>query len=1588
VDPETEETVINDQIVIKGYEGYKKGLVLLIEALGGTIQLDEDGAVIADYDVVIETLFNRVDEILNAPKPVAEILKILPNLVYFINANGLTASVNNTILAVTALYNGVVTAIGKEPDLNALLANVSEYLTLDDLSFDMIYAIVKDKTGLDLETPIGEYIKTFKMGSIDKYTSASGDANAKRMTVTNTRDVLTVVASLLLEVMDYEDNQEALQALLGEDAYQMVYSILHLKDIDMTYLPYVWNYYVADADPEDDTYTNGIGDGSNFPNKTGVAYLTYYNDWKPETAAALDENLEAIVNDVLAKFDQIELDTLTKKLGEKLYTEDTVKALMNLLSGLLEKVPAELLELIGEVVDVDFSGLIAYDAETAHYDVTDKASFIDVLFGENGVLTPFDRVFRFLLLGTSYEFFTSALKVDDEGVGESFLIIPGALGYEKGLAPLMEALGIDAPAVEDAEGSGTALMRNVADAILTRVEYILSVDHIIPEVLSMLPELLYFIDANGLTAAANNTLAAVTTLIDIVADLLPSDEGEEGNSLSSINDTINSYIGDLSFRGIAGLVEELTGIVIPENIIGYVETNRVGELEGYTSAAYGPAYRVTAAQSTEEARGDRADVITCLLSAAIETVVYGDNAAKLDELLGTNVVAAVVAVLHKGVEFDTESAELQYNWDYNEYDDSTTYLSYKNNWNAETATYVNDNLDSIVNAVIHAVDSNYDSLSAFAKDKLYSVDTINAIGNALKSLAETVDGALSGFVGAKGAETIFSLLGVNVAALKNYTETTDTSINGNRTAFVTALVNMLKPLTRLFDFLLKGDGYEFFVDSNSVEGAVNDQIVIKGYEGYKKGLVLLIEALGGTVSKADYAKDEDIISGVLNDLFNRVDAILNADKPVEEVLKILPNLIYFINANGLTASVNNTILAVTALYNGVVTAIGKEADLDKLLGFPISDLSFDTIFTLVQDKTGLNLKAPIGEYIETFKMGTIAGYTSASGDTNAKRMTVTDTRDVLTVVASLLLEVCDYRGNQDALKNLLGEKAYQLIWNVLNMTEIKADMLKIQWTDTNKANTGEVISPLDTSLPFNPYGPLFTREMAQYIADNLDDFIDNIVQLLGIEINGKFATSLEDLLNNVVGNTLYTKANLEKIYGYVKSAVDRVDGLPASSHIKQVLKKSIAVDLTAYDNYAVADITDGNRDQFRDELVRMIRPLYGALKWLLTDQQLAFFVDKDNEDQVILPGAEGYKYGIVPVLEALLCTGVEGGNASFASTIMSQEDYVAAVRTNEDVLLTAILDPVFDKLDAVLANPAEELFNLIPNVQYFVNCGALDTCFHNILNAVYTLMGALEPAIGKVDIIKDVLKIDLSEMTMASLVNLLVSSVSSGTGLSLEGMDVTKLLQCFNGTLWSYTNSKSGENPAYYVCYAGEASKADTIAVILQMLLQWIAAGDNPAKLKQIIREKVDMSDEGYAYADKLIDIVAAYCKTPSGTDSILHMLYYIFYAAYTGTTKVANWQSSYNGRLELVAEGEVAASKRDENLGKVAELLDWLFVTYGDGDGDDTGNVYHNYDNPDDEMPSPAVGKPKGFAPNGFIAFFRQIIEWFKTIFNKIFKH
>ncbi len=1612
----------DDLIVISGSLGYKKGLIPILEALGVTPpdparyydaetgKYDGNGLMREVVDAVFTKLetftefkyLNEMDE--GEDSIIKQGLAMIPELLYFINADGLKIGVKNILAALFTMVD-TLNDVGIE-GLNIDLSRLTDLI--DKLDIEGIAGLIKDATsqkddednaiegtGIEIPAEIVEYVKVKRIGSIAAYASASGDP-AYKVTYTKTSDeaareersdLITCIVSAVLETALYGNNLDNLARLLGEKGEQIIGAVQGV-------LTQLTSGSIEYAEPDWD-YNEGMA-------KT-TTYIEYPNDWTEDVAKYLDTNLVALGNMIAATMKDAEDqpytslgDLLADKVDGKVFNNDMAKKLAEALQSLAGTIEGKLKEAVGEdtaavilnIIGVDLTTLVDPDSVAGVHDVD---TFITAV---QTILKPFKSVLEYLLLNEGYAFFVYAGDTDDYNPGDDIIKVKGGEGYARGILPLLEELGVkDLP--KD-YASIDAMVEGLIKAVDARANTILADP--INEIFALLPTLIYYVNAGGLTVAANNTIAALKSLYENV--LTAIGKGDEAN----LDALLGFTLSDISFDTIFALVDKNTAFELNQPLGTYLSAFNFGDKVEKDSANEVTKY-TTIKYTADE---DRHDMLTIVASLALETLKHKNNAKELDKLLKGNTVETILDILENPT---APTYSFDYKWNYaeeNRYPKSTTYIGYPNNWTEATAIYVEEHLDEIGTLLAKAVDENNTSVGDLLKDvNLYSDKTVNTIAGLLKNvLATTLPNALKDKLGEDKADMVLNLaykvLRIDPTPILEYN--TDGSHNvTDKASFIREMKALLAPLNKALGVLLLADEYDYLVYAGNAEGTEDKQDIIRiaGGEGYRNGIAPVLEILGCTNVPASYANVDAMLTGVLGNVCDRIDAIL-AD-PLNEVINLLPTLIYFVNANGLGVAADNLIAPVNSLYAKLRAAI---TSLPELNISPIS-VGFTQIFGAVETATDPNLvlNESIGDYVTKFNFGTKEALPTVSdAETLYKIKTnAEDTRyDVLTIVASLALQVID--DNDATIKALLNNNnVYQVIHNILNLKLLPgAPVRDIAWKYTEKANTNEVIQPLDTSAVFKPYGPLFTRDKAQYMADNFQAFIDNMIQLLGIEgKDGQFINSLEDLLNNVVGNSLYTTGNLEKIYGKISGAVNEIKTALGDNYnmLVEVLAKAEIATLADYNDYEVETITEGDRDAFANEIVRMLKPLYGVLKWLLTNSDLAFFTDKTdnrpagevNGDQIVLPGAEGYKYGIVPILEALCCTKVEGGQAVGIDGIKTQEQYEADVEADEDNLIKDILNPVFDKLDTVLADPANELFNLIPNVQYFINCGALDTCVRNVLNAVYTLIDAIKPLkeINLDQLIDE--KLPLKDLTMSSIFHALVSNLGTisidlaGTtiDLNLNDMDIELLLQCFNGYLYSYTNTKSGQSPAYYMGYAGQASKADTLAVILQMLLKWIASGDNPAKLKQIVRAKIEMSDEGYAYIDKLIDLVAAYAGTPSGMDSLLHMIYYTFYGIHNGTAPVAEWQRSYNDRLQLISKS-AEATKTDENLGNVADLLDWLFQTYVEGeDADDderapTGDVYHYQDSDRTEN---GKDSKNGFAKNGFIRFFQQIIEWIKKI-------
>ena len=418
--------------------------------------------------------------------------------------------------------------------------------------------------------------------------------------------------------------------------------------------------------------------------------------------------------------------------------------------------------------------------------------------------------------------------------------------------------------------------------------------------------------------------------------------------------------------------------------------------------------------------------------------------------------------------------------------------------------------------MLKAAGGEYATLAELLKANvsIYTTENVDAIVNAVAGLLEDIDAVL--------VNTVGLVLGADIEALKAYKapEGIDTAEK-----FTAALVEILATIQPVVDWLLFGEDYAFFSKNGT------DLVTIKGAEGYAYGLAPILEALGVDVP----AKDEATVESILEAAFARVEEVLS--NPVDEIFELLPSVIYFLNANGISVSVQNLLAGVTGLTDTISEEFGLEIDLMKVFNDLIADLlpedttvtldvanlDLESIFALVQELLGLDL-TPIADILVDLCVGNIVVYTSVSGEYGFK-MQYNDEfarYDMVTIIVSCLLQVVRLDANEEALKEMLGEEIYEGILNVISL-DINVPVQEFSWALTESADTGEVFSALQSSELFGEfkYGPLYTKEMEQYISENFGEFVDNIIYLLGLEINGSTVESLTELLNGLVGGSVY-----------------------------------------------------------------------------------------------------------------------------------------------------------------------------------------------------------------------------------------------------------------------------------------------------------------------------------------------------------------------------------------------------------------------------------------------------------------------------------
>ncbi len=1023
--------------------------------------------------------------------------------------------------------------------------------------------------------------------------------------------------------------------------------------------------------------------------------------------------------------------------------------------------------------------------------------------------------------------------------------------------------------------------------------------------------------------------------------------------------------------------------------------------------------------------------------------------------------------------------------------ETAEYLKYQNRWTETAADNLAENIDEIINDVLAAITSKSDapvtSLKALLMSKIdfneiYSTDNIAKLAGLVQGLVDSLDNPTIKVILEDGTafEFVRFLTGLDLEfytkivrkdadgnwQLTDYAKANGLKLakEGDQTAFINSLATLLAPVSPLLEWLLLGKSFTFFNDNNDVatpgQPDAADFISIKGGDGWTTAIVPLLEHLGcievtgenkdhvETLIKSasqinaelesqrandditdptTYADNTALIKAVLEPIAGVLNRILDSTDPVETLLDMIPNILYFINANGLTVAVNNLLAPVgnmVAAVSDIMVSLDKDAiDLTatlnellanvkidgKDLGLDISDLGMRAVLRGLDNILDTGLDADFGEFISGFYLGQLVSYESATEDVGYA-LTYTDEttrKDLITTLVSLVFGIAKDTKNKALIKRLLAkldenaddaklEEMYAAFIDVLNL---KSTYLReFNWYFTEKADTGEKLSPFIQSETTNTtvlwvnhgYGAHWTQEKAEYVAANLESCLDNTIKLLGIKrsllgIDAKTITgedtfqNLGDLLVSAVGGSVYTEANAEKILSVFKDklvgAIDSNLPRETAEIVKTEVKEILGVDLHAWDGMSEFGIRKGDRAAFTRALYQILKPAEPLLAFLLIKDpayDLSFFysrVDGDPnviKDALVLLSEDGYAEGLIPLLEALDVKG-----------IVDPATFAAQAAENPDSMLSNIIEPLLDRVDELLSDPANELLDLLPELIYFVNAGGLDTTVKNTLRSIYNVLDAIKPIIN-VDLYEMIhFRLDY-DSTNHDVVNQLLDDYLYNIELANQRFDLTGIglgdliaeltvgevhsYQSLNGkTLYKMTYSKSDPENV--------SNKAAGMTIILRIAVMLVVK--NADALKAIL--KTNLSEETYPYVEKLIDSLVKYAsqnpggyEDPDNIDLMLGELYYIFYAANVGSKATNQFLSDLNSSWGFVFKCfQTSESPEFRELG---ENLYRFFedVTGGVIDGD-------------------------GLASKGLIPFFQRIIAWIKALIETIqnlFKH
>lgn len=567
----------------------------------------------------------------------------------------------------------------------------------------------------------------------------------------------------------------------------------------------------------------------------------------------------------------------------------------------------------------------------------------------------------------------------------------GTNGYESAVIPLLEAfmcknIKTYDEYITDYNKAKDNLLIDILNPLFTLVSDVCAAPA--ETLTTILPNVAYFLDSNGLAQVVNNLLAPITSekglvgqlnaagidvdnLIESIAggplgDVITNALGINVNLTLKVSDLNSCNIQDILIPLVSKILKD-KGINIKLSDISFAELASLGTITVVNSKAK----NADGKYETRQVVADKGKVLIAVLryvadvlirnSTEIGKLVSNIDAIKKNKTL-KNIIDCVFATI-KGASKDDIVRAIFYLlaqtgtlgvpedafFDYSEFKTKESTFSF-GNMDEDFCRQLAPMLDGLIGGLL----TDKGGLNGLIGGMLYKDDIISSIATGLYSAIEGVKVGNLGSLTALLQKTGIDFSTANVADLltdKAYGKTFEAAAKTiknagrwknvnkaslswgvtDRESFLNALAAVLRPLYGVLDVLLNNSRLNLF-----------NLVAVQGSDGYTSFIVPVLEAFGCYNIKTQYDYRQDIaktydalLLDILNPIMDKVEDVFNA--PIETLADILPNLSLFFANNGLLQVLDNLLTPVSALLDALKPIVNVNALLD-VLGVNINSL--------------------------------------------------------------------------------------------------------------------------------------------------------------------------------------------------------------------------------------------------------------------------------------------------------------------------------------------------------------------------------------------------------------------------------------------------------------------------------------------------------------------------------------------------------------------------------------------------------------------------------------------------------------------------